>query len=390
MAEFSSFCQRIQGDGAAAWDIHMQAQKAAGRGEDVIVMSVGDPDMDTPVEVVDKAITSLRAGDTHYVDVMGKVELRRAIAYRHRQRSGQAVSEDQVMVFCGTQNALFASLLCLVEAGDEVIVIEPAYVTYEASIGATGATLVRVSCAADTGFALDIDALGAAITPQSKLILLCSPNNPTGLVLSQAELEAVADLAIKHDLWLVCDDVYGELVYGDNYLAMASIDRVADRLVTLSSLSKSHAMSGWRVGWAIGPQALMGHFYNTALTMLYGLPGFIQEGAICALTDAWDERKTMRDVYAKRMLMVQQALQDMPHLIPLQPQAGMFILVDVRSTGLTSQAFVEQLYQQQGVSVLSAAAFGACAEGFVRISFALADDLLDKGLQRIRQFVTGL
>ena len=390
MAGLASFCQRIQGDGAAAWDIHMQAQKAADSGEDIIVMSVGDPDMDTPSAVVEAAVASLREGDTHYVDVMGKRGLRQAIAARHTERSGQRVSADQVMVFSGTQNALFSSLLCLAEAGDEVMIIEPAYVTYEASVGATGATLVRVASNPDTGFTLDIEALRAAVSDKTKVILLCSPNNPTGLVMTQAELEAVADIAIEHDLWLVCDDVYGDLVFADDYVAMASIDRVAERLVTLGSVSKSHAMTGWRAGWAIGPEKLISHFYNLALTMLYGLPGFIQEGARCALTEAWDERLKMRDIYAARKQLVMDQLSNVAGLKPLEPQAGMFILVDIRETGLSSQAFVEQLYVQHGVSVLSAAAFGACAEGFVRISFALDDARLQSGIDRIKAFVARL
>lgn len=390
MAGFSSFCQRIQGDGAAAWDIHMQAQKAVDRGEDVIVMSVGDPDMDTPAAVVEAAVDSLRGGDTHYVDVMGKESLRQAIALRHQEGTGQKVGADQVMVFSGTQNALFASLFCLAEQGDEVIIIEPAYVTYEASVGATGADLVRVATDPDKGFAIDIDALAEAVTSTTKVILLCSPNNPTGRVMTQAELEAVADLAIKYDLWLICDDVYGELVYAGDYVAMASIDRVADRLVTISSLSKSHAMSGWRTGWAIAPQQLINHFYNVSLTMLYGLPGFVQQGAKCALTDAWQERLRMREVYARRKQKVMDLLGNLPGVSPLEPQAGMFILVDIRDTGLSSQEFVEQLYRQQRVSVLSAAAFGACAEGFVRISFALDDARLEAGIDRLRAFVNGL
>lgn len=388
MAGFASFCQRIQGDGAAAWDTHILAQKAADKGEDVVVMSVGDPDMDTPAAVVEAAVDSLRGGDTHYVDVMGKESLRQAIAMRHQQRSGQVVSAEQVMVFSGTQNALFASLFCLAEQGDEVIIVEPAYVTYEASVGATGATLVRVPSAADNNFALDIHALAAAVTDKTKVLLLCSPNNPTGMVMSQADLEAVADIAIEHDLWLICDDVYGDLVYADDYVAMASIDRVSDRLVTISSLSKSHAMSGWRAGWAVAPQELISHFYNVSLTMLYGLPGFVQEGARYALTDAWDERLRMREVYAQRMHMVMDQLGNLGKIKPLEPQAGMFILVDVRDTGLSSQEFVEQLYAQQGVSVLSAAAFGACAEGFVRISFALDDARLQTGIERIKAFVS--
>ena len=387
---YSSFCQRITGDGAAAWNTHMQAVIDYKNGADVIVMSVGDPDMDTPVAVVDAAVTALRAGDTHYEVVNGKAALRTAIAQRHQERTGQPVTADDVMVFSGGQNALFASLLCLLGAGDEAIILEPAYVTYEASIQATGATLVRVSQSPEAGFRPDIAALAQAITSATRLLLLTSPNNPTGVVLNQQEIKAIAELAIEHDLWVVTDDVYSELVFEGEYCAMASIPEMAERLVSLGSLSKSHAMTGWRTGWAIAPPDLIGYFYNTALTMLYGLPGFVQAGGICALTDAWGERLKMRAIYAGRREISLKLLRGMPNIIPLAPQAGMFMMVDIRQTGLTSQAFVDQLYQQQGVSVLSASAFGACAEGFVRISFVLDDQELAEGMRRIGEFVASL
>ena len=387
---YSSFCQRITGDGAAAWDTHMQAAIDYKNGADVIVMSVGDPDMDTPVAVVNAAVAALRGGDTHYEEVNGKAALRSAIAHRHQERTGQVTGADDVMVFSGGQNALFASLLCVLEAGDEAIILEPAYVTYEASIQATGATLVRVSQTAESGFRPDIQALVQAITPATRLILLTSPNNPTGVVLNQSEIKAIAELAIKHDLWVITDDVYSELVFEGEYCAMASIPAMTERLVSLGSLSKSHAMTGWRTGWAIAPPALIGHFYNTALTMLYGLPGFIQAGGICALTDAWDKRLQMREIYAGRREISLNLLRDIPKIQPLSPQAGMFMLVDIRETGLSSQDFVDQLYQQQGVRVLSASAFGACAEGFVRISFALDEKELAEGLHRIGEFVASL
>ena len=387
---YSSFCQRITGDGAAAWDTHMQAAIDYKNGADVIVMSVGDPDMDTPSAVVEAAVEALRGGDTHYEEVNGKLALRTAIAHRHQQRTGQVVTAADVMVFSGGQNALFASLLCLLEAGDEAIILEPAYVTYEASVQATGATLVRVNQSPESGFRPDIEALAQAITPATRLILLTSPNNPTGVVLNQQEIKAIADLAIKHDLWVVTDDVYSELVFEGQYCAMASIPAMAERLVSLGSLSKSHAMTGWRTGWAIAPSALIGHFYNTALTMLYGLPGFVQAGGICALTDAWHERLQMRAIYAGRREISLKMFAQIPKLKALAPQAGMFMMVDIRQTGLSSQAFVDQLYQQHGVSVLSASAFGACAEGFVRISFALSDNELEEGLRRIGKFVASL
>ncbi len=385
----SPLVERIAGRGAAAWALHQKAMAAKRRGEDVIVLSVGDPDFATPPGVVDAAIEALRAGDTHYAPIVGRPSLRAVIAERHAARTGLEINPDQVVILAGAQNGLFACALCLTAPGDEVIVPVPMYVTYEATIGAAGARLVPVPCDADEGFRPDLDRLEAAVTPRTRALFFASPNNPTGVVMNRTELEAIADLARRHDLWVVSDEVYADLVFDGEHLSVAALPEMAERTVTVSSLSKSHAMTGWRSGWAIAPPVLVPHLANLALCMLYGLPGFAQAAAEEALTGSDGEASRMRERYRHRRDLLLDALAQVKGIRCLKPQAGMFLLADVRGTGLGSADFAQSLYRATGVSVLDAAPFGA-ADGFVRISFSTGEESLSEGCRRIAAFVAGL
>ncbi|GLU37550.1 hypothetical protein Pssp01_16430 [Pseudomonas sp. NBRC 100443] len=378
------------GPGAAAWDIHYAAVAAQRAGEDAIVLSVGDPDFATPAFITDAAVASLQAGDTHYSDVAGRPELRQAIADLYRRRFDLQVGADNVIVLAGAQNALFAAALCLLEAGDEVIVFDPVYVTYEATLKATGAKLVAVPTPADNGFRLDAAALEAAITPRTKAIFFANPNNPTGVVMRPDELRAIAAVAERHDLWVVVDEVYEALTFEQPHQSFAALPGMAARTLSLGSLSKSHAMTGWRAGWIVAEPKLVGHIENLALNMLYGLPGFVQEAALAAVRRHDEVAAGMREVYRRRRDLVLRQLARSPRLKVLSPEAGMFVMVDVRGTGLSSLDFAWQLFRARGVSVLDAAAFGPQADGFVRLSFTLADETLAEACERILGFVEGL
>lgn len=387
---FSSLVDRISGHGVAAWDIHYAACEAQERGEDVILLSVGDPDFATPDFITDAAITALRAGDTHYTHIAGRAELRQAIAARYTQTLGRSVSAQNVITMAGAQNALFAASLCLLQAGDEVISLDPMYVTYEATLRACGATLVRVACDPDAGFRPDIPRLAAAVTPQTRAIFLSNPNNPTGVTLDLAELQAIAELAIAHDLWVVVDEVYESLCYGREHISLASLPGMADRCVVVSSLSKSHAMTGWRMGWIVATPELIRHVENLSLSMVYGLPGFVMEAALVAVAAHAQVTVGMREIYRRRRDLVVAELQDCPAIQVLTPDAGMFVLLDIRATGLSSLDFAWRLLREAGVSVLDAAAFGKPSQGFVRLSFTVSDEQLTQACLRIRAFVLTL
>ncbi|WP_132624631.1 pyridoxal phosphate-dependent aminotransferase [Pseudomonas aeruginosa] len=312
---YSDFTQRIAGDGAAAWDIHYRALARVEQGEEILLLSVGDPDFDTPAPIVQAAIDSLLAGNTHYADVRGKRALRQRIAERHRRRSGQAVDAEQVVVLAGAQCALYAVV--------------------------QGASLPR------------------------------------------ATWEALAELCMAHDLWMISDEVYSELLFDGEHVSPASLPGMADRTATLNSLSKSHAMTGWRVGWVVGPAALCAHLENLALCMLYGSPEFIQDAACTALEAPLPELEAMREAYRRRRDLVIECLADSPGLRPLRPDGGMFVMVDIRPTGLSAQAFADRLLDRHGVSVLAGEAFGPSAAGHIRLGLVLGAEPLREACRRI-------
>lgn len=387
---FSALTERVKGEAADAWDLHYLANQAKQHGEDVIVLSVGDPDFATPEPVVEKALQAMREGDTHYTSISGHESLREIIAERHRERTGQLVDAHNVITTSGAQNALFACAMCLLEAGDEAIVLQPMYVTYEATIQAPGAKLVPVVLDADNGFRLDREVLEAAITAATRAIFYASPSNPTGIALNRQELEFIAELARRHDLWVVADEVYTDFVFDGEMHHMASQPAMYEHSITLGSMSKSYAMSGWRLGWAVAPTEMIGNMEKLALCMLYGLPGFVQQASEHALRYCEADVERMRDIYRRRRDLLFDAFAAMSGLQPLLPDAGMFIMVNVLGTGLSSNEFACELYHATGVSVLDATAFGTSATGYVRVSYTVSDAELAEACNRIGRFVERL
>ena len=386
--QFSSLVDRISGDGADAWKVHYQARQALERGEDVILLSVGDPDIDTPAPVVERAIAALRANDTHYTPATGRESLRAAIAESHRARSGQAVDASNVVFLAGAQNALFAASVCVAGVGDEVIAFEPLYPTYPATIEVSGARMVRVPAPAAGGFRIDLAALEARITPRTRALFFASPNNPSGVILNEGELATIGALARRHSLWVVADEVYSGLAPGGRVPSLAAI--LPDQVITISSLSKSHSMSGWRAGWLVGPKALATHVESLAVCMLYGLPGFIQEAALTALSVASAAEARIRDFCASRRDLLAAGLGALPELRCVIPEAGMFMLVDVAGTGLSGHEFVAELFRRERVSVIDGGAFGLQTRGFVRICFAADEAQLRDACTRIQRFIRSL
>ncbi|KPG95407.1 aspartate aminotransferase [Pseudomonas sp. RIT-PI-q] len=387
---YSALTQRIAGDGAAAWQIHDRALELREQGVDVLLLSIGDPDFDTPQPIVLAAIDSLLAGDTHYPAVRGSQGLRSSIARRHRQRSGQEVDAEHVIVFPGAQCAVYSVVQCLLDPGDEVIVAEPMYVTYEGVFGACGANVVPVPVRPENGFRVDPADVAARITAKTRAILLNSPNNPSGASLSLAIWQELAALCVRHDLWLISDEVYSELLYEGEHISPASLPGMAERTATINSLSKSHAMSGWRVGWVVGPKPLAEHLVHLSLCMLFGLPDFIQNAAQVALDKDLPEVALMREEYRQRRDLVCASLDHCPGMHAIRPDGGMFVMVDVRQTGLTAQHFAERLLEGYGVSVLAGEAFGPSAAGHIRIGLVVDQRKLADACRRIALCATDL
>lgn len=380
----------LTGNGADAWDLHFRAIDDAQTDDAVIVMSIGDPDFATSPEIVDTAIKALQAGDTHYTETTGRLPLRKAIAADLSNYGVRQINEDNIITLPGAQNALFTASLCLLSPGDEVVVLDPMYVTYEAYLGVSGAKLVRVPMTPTSGFRPDLEAIEASITLRTRALAFSNPANPSGVVFTRAELDEIAGIAKRHDLWVISDEVYSTLTFEQDHIMIAALPGMAERTVTAGSLSKSHAMTGWRIGWLCGPKEMIDHAENLALCMLYGLPGFIQEAAIQALTGSRYRADEMREIYRRRRDVVVSALSSIQLLEVLVPQSGMFVLVDIRKTGLSGGDFAWQLYEAEKVSVLDGAAFGWSAQGFIRLSFTEDEDTLRDACARIARFVSRL
>jgi arginine:pyruvate transaminase len=380
---YSSLTGRIRGAGADAWAVHDLAMRRRERGEDVIVLSIGESDIGTPPEIVDAAVDALRAGRTRYMPQAGTDALRHAVATHIGALSQIEIAPERVVFFPGAQAALYSVCQCILDAGDEVIVPEPAYVTYEAVIGTTGARIVNVPLPPARGFHLDPADVARAVTERTRAVLLTSPHNPTGAVMTRAELEAVAEICRAHDLWLVCDEVYAELTFGVEHVGVLSLAEIADRVVSVSSLSKSHSMTGWRAGWAIGPVELAEHLEYLSLCMLYGSPGFIQDAARFALETPLDEVRALHELYRSRAAAVIDELAKLGPVHPRMPEGGMFLLLDVRATGLGGDAFARLLLDEEDVSVLPAEGFGPSAAGHVRICVTTDEERLREACRRI-------
>ncbi|WP_227421750.1 pyridoxal phosphate-dependent aminotransferase [Pacificispira spongiicola] len=372
-----------------AWKIHDLAKARAAAGHDVIILSVGeDRTAVTHPALVDVAKHSLDAGKHHYAPTIGSEDLRAAIAKRHFRTTGQTVTPDSCCLFSGAQNALFSVSLALLNPGDEIIVPEPFYATYPGVARAGGANMVTVRTDPEADFVLDPDRLSAAVTDRTRVILINSPNNPTGACYPRDVMEAVADICKKHDLWLISDEVYSDFVYDADHVAPGALPGMAERTVTIGSLSKSYRMSGWRIGWAVSNPELNGILDDLICCMLYGGPSFVQDAALSALAEpplpgVEEDKRDMLEAYHRKRDMVMGMLGDTPGLILRRPSAGMFVMVDIRPTGLSDFEFAFKLLEEEDVSVMTGSAFGPSAVGHLRLGLVAHEDMLAEACRRI-------
>jgi arginine:pyruvate transaminase len=279
---------------------------------------------------------------------------------------------------------------CLAGPGDEVIVGEPIYATYEGVIGASGARMVTFPLRPERGFHPDLDALARAITPQTRVLWINSPHNPTGAVFTRAEVETVAALCREHDLWLLSDEVYEDLAFARPHTGAWSLSGMAERTVVVSSLSKSHALPAFRLGWVVGPPELIRHLANLLLCLTYGSPAFIQYGALAALRDELSEVAALREDYRRRAALMTELLGHALGCRVIPPEGGMFVLLDIRGTGLGAADFARRLLDSERVAVLPCDGFGPSAAGHLRIALSAPEARLRDAADRILRFARGL
>jgi arginine:pyruvate transaminase len=387
---FSPRVHRLAGHGADAWSVHVEARRRQQAGEDIIFLTVGDPDQEPPEIVIEATIAALRRHRTGYAAIVGFPALREAIAARVADRSSRPCTADNIAVVPGAQGGVFSAVQCLAGPGDEVIVTEPIYATYEAVIGASGAQMVTFPLRPDSGFHPDLDALAKAITPRTRVMWINSPHNPTGAVFTRAEIEGIAALCREHDLWLLSDEVYEDLAFARPHIGAWSLTGMAERAVVVSSLSKSHALPAFRLGWMVGPPELIRHVSNLLLCMTYGSPAFIQDGALAALREDLPEVAALREDYRARAAVMSELLAKAPGCRAIPPEGGMFVLLDVRGTGLGAADFASRLLDSERVAVLPCDGFGASAAGHLRIALSAPEARLRDAAGRILRFTGGL
>ena len=385
--QFSDITRRLDSDSSDAWRVHEQAMFMKQRGEDVIILSIGDPDFRTPDPIVDNAVSHMRVGRTHYSPALGEMNLRRAVADYESRTSPHPCSENEVSIYPGVTAAIFSVMSCLLNKGDEIVVVDPLYVGYEPILQALDVTVKSVRAYPEAGFEPQLDDLIAAISADTRVVFINTPGNPTGAIIDAQTLKDLASYCNEKGIWLVCDEVYSMFTYEKPHISLRTATEKLDNVVVIDGLSKSHAMSGWRVGWVVASVELTRHLGNFIAMSFFGSPQFIQDAAAFALNNDEYYVKEMRDKYRNRRDLVCDRLATMPHLTYLRPESGMFIMVNVSDLFDDDKEFAQRLLDAAGVSVLPGSAFGKGTTGHVRLSLVQPEEVLMKGCDRIEKFV---
>lgn len=384
---YAAITDRLAGLGGAKWQVYARARAMSAAGQDVIHLTIGEPDVPPPPALIDEAVRSMRAGRIAYSNGQGEPDLLAALAARYTRRAGRTVTSAQITALPGTQTALFATLQTLTDAGDEVLVGDPLYATYEGIIAATGAITVPVTLRPEAGFRLQVADLESHVTAKTRVLFLNSPHNPTGAVLRAQDITALGDFAKRHDLWIISDEVYEELVFpGATFVSPFDRADLAERVVVTASISKSHAAPGFRSGWAIGPEEFARRMLPVAEAMLFGNQPFIADMTTLAVSEPSQVAPEMAARFARRALLIHRLLHGVHGMQVHLPEAGMFSVVDIRATGLTGNDFAEGLLTAKHVAIMPGESFGPALAGWVRISLTQPDDIIITACQRIIEF----
>ena len=385
--KYAAVTERLAGLGGDKWAVHAKARALKASGRKIIELTIGEPDVPTPPDLMEQAAKAMLAGRTGYSNGQGEAGLLAALAARYSARCGRNISPAQIMCFPGTQTVLYAVLTGLLDPGDEVLVGDPMYATYEGLIAATGAKVVQVPLRADAGFRISAADIAARLTANSRVIFLNSPHNPTGAVLRATDLAEIGALARAHDLWIVCDEVYEEMIFeGVRFASPLDQADLAERVIVASSISKSHAAPGFRSGWCVGPEAFVARLLPLSETMLFGNQPFIADMTAAAVSAPSPIAGGMAQRFARRARLVADRLDGVAGLRVNRPEAGMFALVDLNAITKDDQAFALALLDRAGVAVMPGASFGAGLAGWLRLSLTQPDEVLETACARLAQF----
>ena len=375
--------------GQPMFKILERAQELERSGRTIYHFELGEPDFDTPSNISAVAIDAIKAGNTHYTPSSGLYELKKAAAEATARSRGFLPSISQILVTPGANAIIYLTIKCVVNPGEEVIVPDPGFPTYFSAIEACGAKAVGVRVKQENGFSISPEDIEKAITPNTRLLILNSPSNPTGGVISQKDLIAIAMLCEKHNIFLLSDEIYGRLVYADNeFYSPASYDKCLKRTIIINGFSKAFAMTGWRLGVAIGPELIIEKMGLLVSTIVSCVPPFVQLAGIEAINGNQDQSKYMKVEYERRTRYLVEGLNALPGVSCNMPKGAIYAFADITKTGMTSNEFSEFSLEKAGVAVTPGNFFGSYGEGFVRLSAVQSTAVIGKALKALEGAMT--
>ncbi len=372
-----------------AFDVLAQARALEAQGKSVIHLEIGEPDFDTPAVITAAAKQALDEGFTHYGPSQGLPELREVIAAEASKSRGMALNASQVVVTPGAKPIMFFAIMALAEEGDEVIYPDPGFPIYRSMIDFVGAKAVPLQLREERDFGIDLDELRSKITPRTTLLILNSPHNPTGGVVPAGQLEEIAALAVKHDLWVLSDEVYRRILYQGTHVSIASFPGMAERTIILDGHSKSYAMTGWRLGYGIVPPSLLQDFVRLVNNSVSCTPSFVQRAALACPEAEADVEKMVAEFTERRKVVVE-GLNAIEGISCRWPAGAFYAFPNVTKVGIPSKDFAHYLLHEAGVATLSGTAFGDAGDGYLRISYANSLSNLQEALRRIEGAVKAI
>ncbi len=386
--QLSDRIKGLTGGGSDGWDIFRRAREMVAAGVDVTELTIGEHDRRTEPAILDAMHASAMGGHTGYAALPGTDSLRDTVAARVTERTGVATTRDNVVIVPGGQAGLFAAHVAVCDPGHTALFIDPYYATYPGTVRGAGAVPKPVAARAERGFQPEAPDLDTA-APGARSLLINSPNNPTGVVYTRETLEGILGVAEAHDLWLISDEVYDTQVWDGVHLSPRQLPGGAARTLVIGSLSKSHAMTGSRLGWIVGPEDAIGHIINLTTHTTYGVPGFVQDAGEFALKAGPELEARIAAPFERRHGQAKAQLTH--HGISVVPShASMYLMADIRPTGLSGDAFAARLLDQEHIAVMPGESFGQAAAGHVRIALTVADARLHAALDRFAAFYVSL
>jgi aspartate aminotransferase len=368
----------------SAFEVLARARAIEDAGGKVIHLEIGEPDFPTAPHIVEAAVEALRAGATHYVPAPGIPPLRQAVAAFLERTGRMRVTPDRVVVTPGAKPIMFFTILALAGEGDEVLYPDPGFPMYASIASFAGAVPVPVPLRERNGFRIDTAELESLITSRSKLLILNSPHNPCGSALTREDCEAIADIAMRHDLAVLSDEVYWAIRYDGAHASVLDVDGMADRTILLDGWSKTFAMTGWRLGFGVFPPALVEPVTRLAINSVSCTSAFSQYAAIAALEGSWQSVQEMVAEFGRRRDIIVAGLNDIPGISCLAPPGAFYVFPDITGTGLSATELQARLLKDAGVAALAGRTFGPCGEGFLRLSYANSAENIRAAVEAIR------